>query len=166
MLKKIIITLLFISPVAIFTIEVTYPRPKTAPPQALVGAWETEAEIRVNEAESGVTSYRGKLRVSLTLYEDGTVEGTVGDAAMQNAYFRRNRGWLFKLLNWATDYIIVGDLNGSVIGEAKWAEFNIIVVEFDKRVFKGEVNCYAYLKGGRKKSMLSAPLILARVEQP
>ena len=166
MLKKIIITLVLISPVVLFTIEVTYPRSKTAPPQVAVGAWETEADIRVNEAESDVTSYRGKLRVSFNLYEDGTVEGTVGDAAMQDAYFKRNRGWLFKLLGFATEYIIAGDLNGSVISEVKWAEFNIIVVEFDKREFRGEVNCYKYLKGGRKKNMLSAPLILTRVEQP
>jgi len=164
--KKIIITLLIISPVALFTFEVTYPRPKIAPPQALVGVWEDEVVIHVTEAESGVASYSGKLRVSLSLYEDGTVEGTVGDATMQDAYFKRNRGWLFKLLGFARDYIIVGDLNGSVIRELKCAEFNIIVVEFDKGRFRGEVNCFRYLKGGGKKNMLSAPLILTPVEQP
>ncbi|GAG51303.1 unnamed protein product, partial [marine sediment metagenome] len=83
MKKKIIITLVIISPIAIFAFEVLYPQPKIAPPQALVGAWETEFETPF-----------GKSQVSFNLYEDGTVEGTVGDATMQDAYFRRNRGWL------------------------------------------------------------------------
>ena len=166
MLKKIIITLLFISPVAIFTIEVTYPRPKTAPPQALVGAWETEAEIRVTEAESGVTSYRGKLQVSFSLYEDGTVEGTVGDAAMQNAYFRRNRGWLFKLLDWATEYIIVGGLSGSVTSEIQCARF-WIVGDFDEKGIRGDIDCAECWKGDKKqRSFGDGPLVYTRMEQP
>ena len=166
MLKKIIITLLIISPVALFTFELTYPRPKIAPQQALVGAWETEAEIRVTEAEGGVTSYWGDLQVNFSLYEDGTVEGTVGDAAMQNAYFKRNRGWFGKLLGMGTDYIIVGGLSGSITSEIQCARF-YIVGDFDEKGIRGDIDCKECWKGDRKqRSFGDGPLIYTRVEQP
>jgi hypothetical protein len=99
---KIIITLLLVSPFPLLTDVALYDASKSkkiAPPQELVGAWETQAETRV-----------GKLRFSFNIYEDGTIEGTVGNAAIRNASLKRNRGLLFKVLGWGTDYIILGDL--------------------------------------------------------
>ena len=90
LLKKITIALLLIGPIVAFAFEVLYHRPKTAPPQTLVGTWETEADIRL-----------GRLQVSFNLDKDGTVEGRVGDATMQDAYFKRNRGWLFRMLGFS-----------------------------------------------------------------
>ena len=155
MKKKIIITLLLISPIVLFALEVFYPRPKIAPPQDLVGAWETEFETPF-----------GKSQVSFNLYEDGTVEGTVGNAAMQNAYFRTNRGWLFKILDWdwSTDYIIVGGLKGSVISEVQCAKF-WIVGQFDKKGIRADIDCKECWKDGKKHSPFGdGPLIYTRVE--
>ena len=155
MKKKIIITLLLISPIVIFAFEVFYPRPKIAPPQDLVGAWETEFETPF-----------GKSQVSFNLYEDGTVEGTVGNAAMQSAYFRTNRGWLFKILDWdwSTDYIIVGDLKGSVISEVQCAKF-WIVGDFDEKGIRADIDCKECWKDGKKHSPFGdGPLIYTRVE--
>ena len=155
MLKKIIITLLLISPIVLYALEVSIPRAKTAPPRALVGAWETEFKTRF-----------GKSRVSFNLYEDGTVEGTVGDATMQNAYFKRNRGWLGRMLRHATDYIIVGDLNGSVIDEVQCGRF-WIVGHFDEKGIRADIDCDGCRKGGEKQSRIGAgSLIYTRVEQP
>ena len=156
MKKKIIITLVIISPILLFAFEVCYPQPKIAPPQTVVGAWETEFETPF-----------GKSQVSFNLYEDGTVEGTVGDATMQDAYFRRNRGWLFRSLGMATDYIIVGDLKGSVISEVQCADFYIIISDFDEKGIRGDIDCKECWKDGKKQSPCGAgPLIYGRVEQP
>ncbi len=152
---KIIITLLLISPIVIFAYEVFYPRPKIAPPQALVGAWETEFGTRF-----------GKSQVIFNLYEDGTVEGTVGDATMQDAYFSRNRGWLFRSLGWATEYVIVGGLNGSVISEVQCAKF-WIVGDFDEKGIRADIDCDECWKDGKKHGPFGdGPLIYTRVEQP
>lgn len=155
MLKKIIITLVIISPIVIFAFEVLYPQPKIAPPQALVGAWETEFETRF-----------GKSQVIFNLYEDGTVEGTVGDATMQDAYFKRNRGWIGRILGLATDYIIVGDLNGAVASEVQYAKF-WIVGEFDEKGIRADIDIEECWKDGKKHSQFGAsPLIYTRAEQP
>lgn len=155
MKKKTIVTLLIISPIVIFAFELFYPQSKIAPPQALVGAWETEADTRV-----------GKLRVSFNLYEDGTVEGTVGDATMQDAYFKRNRGWLFRTLGWATDYIIVGDLNGSVTSEVQCGRF-WIVGHFDEKAIRADIDCAECWQDGKKRDPFGAgSLTYTRVEQP
>ena len=139
----------------IFALEAFYPRPQITPPQALVGAWETEAETRV-----------GKLRVSFNLNEDGTVEGTVGNATMQNAYFKRNRGWLGRILGLATEHIIVGGLNGSVTSEVQCARF-WIVGDFDEKGIRGDIDCDECWKDDKKQGPFGAgPLIYTRVEQP
>ena len=154
MLKKIIITLVIISPIVLFAFEALYRHPKIAPPQALVGAWEAE-----------VDTDSGKLRVSFNLSEDGTVKGAVGDATMQDAYFKRNRGWLFRSLGWATDYIIVGDLNGSVTSEVQCGRF-WIVGKFDENGIRGDIDTGGCLKDGKKDKGLGAGSInYTRVEQ-
>ncbi len=155
MLKKIIITLLLVSPIVIFVLEVSLPRSKIAPPQALVGAWETEFGTPF-----------GKSRVGFNLNEDGTVEGTVSNATMQNAYFKRNRGWLGRILGLATEYIIVGGLNGSVTSEVQCARF-WIVADFDENGIRGDIDCDECWKDGKKQGPFGAgPLIYTRVEQP
>ena len=106
------------------------------------------------------------MRVSFNLNEDGTVEGTVGNAAMQNAYFRTNRGWLFKILDWdwSTDYIIVGDLKGSVISEVQCVKF-WIVGDFDEKGIRADIDCDECWKDGKKQGQFGAgPLIYTRVE--
>lgn len=156
MLKRLTITLLIISPIVIFAFEVFYPKSKIAPPEAWVGAWESEFETRF-----------GKSQVILDLYKDGTVDGTVGDATMQDAYFKRNRGWLRRILGLATDYVIVGDLKGSVISEVQCAEFYIIIVDFDEKGIKADIDTEECWKDGKKHGRFGdGPLIYTRVEQP
>jgi hypothetical protein len=155
MLKKTAITLVIVSPIVLFAVEVLYPWPRTAPPQEVVASWETEAETRV-----------GEFRVSFALHEDGIVQGTVGDATMQNAYFRRNRTLLFRMLGMATDHIIVGNLEGSVIGEIQCAEFWIIG-HFDEKGITADFDCDRCTKDGEKLYRFGdGPLVYTRVELP
>jgi hypothetical protein len=158
MIKKIIITLLIISPIVILAIEFYSSPSRTDPPQVLVGTWATEAEIRA-----------GKLQIHFHLSEDGTVDGTVGDAAMHNAYFGKNRGRLRKLLGMATHHIIVGDLNGSIISEIRCDKFYIILSnsEFSNKEFRGDIDCKECWKDGKKHASFGdGPLIYARIERP
>lgn len=155
MLKKTAITLVIVSPIVLFAIEVLYPWPRTAPPQEVVASWETEAG-----------DSRGEFRVSFALHADGIVEGTVGSATMRNAYFRRNRTWLFRMLGMATDHIIVGDLEGSVVGEIQCAEFWIIG-HFDEKGITADIDCDRCTKDGEKLYRLGdGPLVYTRVELP
>ncbi len=154
--KKIAISLLLLSLVAVFVFDVAlYPQPKIAPPKALVGTWEAEAYVRV-----------GRLPVRFTLHEDGRVKGTVGDAAMQDAYFRRNRGWLLGMLGWATEYIVKGDLKGPLTGDFQCARF-WIVGQFDENGISSVFDCSGCQKDGKKEAPLGNIVgAYTRVKQP
>jgi hypothetical protein len=115
---KIIITLLLVAPVALLALEnACIGRPIKAPRPELVRAWNIEAN-----------THDGRLRFSFNINEYGTVEGTVGNAAMQDAYLKRNRHWFSKLLGQGTDYKVEGRLETSTIEEPRewfWIEFNL-----------------------------------------
>jgi len=51
----------------------------------------------------------------LTIAPDGTVTGHVGGAKFQDCVVQANRGWLGRMLNIETDFIIRGNLIGSVV---------------------------------------------------
>lgn len=155
MSKKIAISLLLVIPFVAFVFEVFfYPQPRIAPPQALVGTWEAEANLRV-----------GRLPVRFTLHEDGRVEGTVGDAAMQDTYFRRNRGPLLRRIGWGTEYIVKGGLKGPLTGDFQCARF-WIVGQFDEDGIRGDFDCSGCTKGGKKQGSLGTVVgAYTRVEE-
>ena len=114
---RIIITLLLVAPVVLLALENALMGPIKSPRQELVRAWETEA----NTGD-------GRLRFSFNIHEDGTVEGTVGNAAMQDAHLMRNRHWFSKLLGQRRDYEVVGRLESSPAEKPRqvfWIEFNL-----------------------------------------
>lgn len=73
---------------------------------AMVGHWEGNARIIV------IWCHQTNLSVKVDIHADGSVTGMVGDAKLTKGRLLRNRGWLFRKLNWATDYIITGGLDG------------------------------------------------------
>ena len=153
MIKKIIITLLIITPLLLFAFEVFYPKPKTAPPQEVVGTWKAEANTDA-----------GPLQIYFKLYKDGTIEGSVGEATMVNAYFKENRGWLGKSLNMGTRDSIVGKLDGPVTDDLLYAQFQI-VGRFNENGIRGDFACREYRKHGEKQKPPSASrLTFDRVE--
>ena len=114
---RIIITLLLVAPVALLALENACMQPIKTPRPELVRAWDIEDN-----------THDGRLRFSFNINEDGTVKGTVGNAAMQNAYLKRNRHWFSKLLGQRRDYKVEGRLETSPVEEPRegfWLEFNL-----------------------------------------
>ena len=114
---RIIITLVLVAPVVLLALENALTGPIKSPRQELVRAWETEA----NTGD-------GRLRFSFNIHADGTVEGTVGNAAMQDAKLMRTRHWFSKLLGQRRDYELVGRLETSPTEKPRyvfWIEFNL-----------------------------------------
>ena len=135
MLARIVITLLILSPVVLFALEAPDPWPPATPPQVLVGSWE-------NEAKSFVQSWykQGSFTVSITIREDWTVEGTVGDATTRNAVMRRSRGWLGRMLHMASDYIIQAELEGALREQVQCGSINISL-NLDETGPSGSAEC-------------------------
>jgi hypothetical protein len=157
---KIGITLLIIAPAVMFALELLDPWPQTVP-QALVGTWEGEAERFVQRWYTG-----GTYPVSFYLREDGTVDGTVGDASFHNAQFRRNRGWIGRILNLASDYIVKGDLEGLLKREIQCGKVDIYL-NFDKSGLRGSVECSECGEGDRGDMWITARnLTFDRAEWP
>jgi hypothetical protein len=77
--------------------------------QDMTGVWSGVAQIFVN------WTVQRPLDVHITIAPDGRVSGTVGDAALRNGRFESNRGGLARALRWKTDWIVIADLDGTVI---------------------------------------------------
>src|SRR4051812_27895315 len=76
---------------------------------AMVGHWTGTGKIFVNW-----TNQR-ELPVDLTIREDGTVLGRVGDARLVDGRFHANRGWVGRTLHLKTDWIIDAKLDGPIV---------------------------------------------------
>lgn len=114
---KIIITLVLVAPVVLLALENACMGPIEAPRQELVRAWDVEA----NTGD-------GRLRFSFSIHENGTVEGTVGNVAMQDAHLMRNRHWFSRLLGQRRDYEVARRLGGRPTEKPRevfWIEFNL-----------------------------------------
>lgn len=77
------------------------------PDNAIVGTWK--ATPRYNLAGE---TYMVNLQIHID--EEGMVTGHVGNAQLIDCTFKRNRTRFEKLLNFKTDYIIMGSLEGAI----------------------------------------------------
>jgi hypothetical protein len=69
------------------------------------------------------------------------VTGTVGDAKLTEGRLLRNRGWLLRKLNWATDYIITGGLDGAIVAAEGITRSRVkMPLNFSGDAFAGGVN--------------------------
>lgn len=102
---------------------------------AMIGHWEGDAQIVVSWC------HQKTLTVKVDIHADGSISGTVGDAALTDGRFLSNRGWLLRKLNWATDYIIEGGLNGPLVAAEGITRANVkIPLNFNDGRFEGGVN--------------------------
>ena len=69
--------------------------PAFHPPRGMVGTWEANL---------------GSMDTVFTINLDASVSGRIGDATLINGRIIYNRSWFGKLMNWRTDYLIVGNL--------------------------------------------------------
>ena len=114
-------------------------RPLATVPEPLLGTWHGESTVRlpivfVPEPDNDPSDdVRLPITIDLTIHDDGTVTGTVGDAQLVDCVLKKNRGELGRQLNLATDYIIMdGYLSGAIVPEDEEPEkeltipFNIV----------------------------------------
>ena len=102
---------------------------------AMVGHWEGNARIIVSWC------HQTNLPVKVDIHADGSVTGTVGDAKLTEGSFESNRGWLLRKLNWATDYIIVGGLDGAIVAAEGITRSSVkMPLNFSDGTFTGGVN--------------------------
>jgi hypothetical protein len=112
---------------------------------AMIGHWEGTAHIVASWV------HQTNLPVKVDIHADGTVSGTVGDANLTDGHFLRNRGWLFRQLNWATDYVIAGGLDGPIVAAEGITRSSVAIpLNFKDGMFKGGVNTSGTLWGGKK----------------
>ena len=102
---------------------------------AMAGHWEGNARIVVSWC------HQTNLPVKVDINQDGSVTGTIGDAALVRGRFQLNRGWLGRKLNLASDYIIMGDLKTAIVAAEGITRSRVFIpLNFTGGVFKGGIN--------------------------
>lgn len=126
------------------------PAPLTEVPPDMVGDWQGEAKIIVAWVEQEM------LPVALTIHEDGTVEGHVGDATLVSGSIRSN--------SVGSEYIIVADLDGAIVSTEDVHRDGVkIPMDFDGERFAGGVASTGTKAGGKETMILTASdLVLHR----
>jgi hypothetical protein len=124
---------------------------QSAPTPAQVGHWEGNARIIVSWCR------QKNLPVKVDIHADGSVTGSVGDAKLSEGRFQRNRGWLGRKLNLATDYIITGDLDGPIVAaEAITRQRVMMPLDFSGDAFTGGLGTSGWMFGGKDKMVFTA----------
>lgn len=86
---------------------------ETEMPSDLPGTYSGNEIVLLRYDKDG--QYLGKddiVQVSLIVGNNGEISGVVGEAVFEGCKVTRNRGWLSRLLNIKTDFIINGRLKG------------------------------------------------------
>jgi hypothetical protein len=131
-------------------------------PDGVVGSWTGTADIVVS------WTIQKKLNVHLVIDLGGRVTGSVGDAALVEGRVKRNRGALLRALNWKTDYIVVGRLDGPVIA-AERIERAAVSIPFNllDGNIRGGIHTTGTKFGGSEGGKLSAGrMVLVRSAVP
>ncbi len=70
--------------------------PELRPTDSIAGAWQADL---------------GGGQIRLNIAKGGAVAGSIAGVPIAAAHLMRNRSWFGRLMNWRTEYIIVGDLS-------------------------------------------------------
>ena len=97
-----------------------------APPGAMVGHWEGQAEVAVNWCKAQ------QLPVTLTIAQDGAVTGKVGDATLKDGHIYPNPGQARAGVTLKTNYVVEAGLEGPLVAAEGIARDEICIpVEVD-----------------------------------
>ncbi len=109
-------------------------RPMDTIPKPLLGTWHGDTTVRLpivfvpepdDDPSDDVVL---PVALTITIHDDGTVTGTVGDAQLVDCVLKQNRGELGRQLKLATDYIIMdGYLRGPIVPEDETPEKNLTI---------------------------------------
>lgn len=105
---------------------------------ALVGVWEGDCEVGLpvvfdpSQLPDNVARTRSIATLTITIREDATIDGTLGEAAIEASVLKRNRHELGRSLNVASDYIIIdGHLAGPIVSGADETDVKPFTLPFD-----------------------------------
>lgn len=105
---------------------------------SLTGEWNGACEISLpvvfdpGQLPDDVERTRQKVALEFTIDADATVQGTVGEATVQESVLKRNRGELGRRLNMASDYIVIdGHLAGPIVPGADENDSKSFTLPFD-----------------------------------
>ena len=79
------------------------------PDAALVGEWNGVAHITSDWC------LQRELGVRVSIRDDGTVQGQVGDATLRDGRLRSNRSAVARAMRLGTDWVIEGRLDGPIV---------------------------------------------------
>lgn len=99
---------------------------------ALLGTWQGEATvrppIRFEPAPEEEREPEVAVPLAITIHEDASVTGTVGDAQLVDCVLKLNRSELGRQLNMASDYIVMdGYLDGPILAGDEDARKNFTI---------------------------------------
>ncbi len=85
-------------------------------PQELSGVWTSNQEVTVRFKDKGkpFQFISQPVEINIRINEDGTMNGTVGNANLTGYKIIKNRSWFGKIFNLATDYHIKGKIVGNI----------------------------------------------------
>lgn len=146
---------LFIATLIVMLLGACYPKNAIDVTPDMQGKWQGEAKIIVSWCQ------QDSLKLDINILPSGTVTGTVGDASLQNAYIGLNRGPIGALLNLASDYIIVGDLDGAIVAAEAIERSSVkIPLDFIGGRFVGGLHTSGNKIGDETSMILSASDLL------
>lgn len=90
--------------------------------QPLIGKWEGRCYHFASQES---------VSVSITINEDATVEGTVGDAVLKKCLAKKNRGWIGRWVNIKTDYIVRSGYLEGLIAPGDSIKLNYFTLPFN-----------------------------------
>jgi hypothetical protein len=120
-------------------------------PGDITGNWTGNLKVSVRyrvHLHYYFVSAPDSVRMTIKINENGSVNGTFGTAFFDGCRVIKNRGWLRKKLNLATDYCIEGAIKGSIFPGDTLSDF-AIMLPFDLKA--GTISGDIYQKEGFDK---------------
>lgn len=127
---------------------------------AVIGRWSGVADIAVNWTKQRT------VPINVVIGANDQVTGTIGDATLARGRLLRNRGWLGRVMQIKTEYIIEADLDGPII-RAENVQRQMIQIPLDVREGRlvGSVNTSGDKLGDGASTIFTAKFVLLRAPE-
>jgi hypothetical protein len=122
-----------------------------AAPAELQGTWAGDCRVVVDWVE------RERLELELCVAADGVVTGRVAEARLSDAHVRRNRGAFGRALGWWTDWIVEGELEGTLLADEGFVARRVTIpFDVSEGGLAGGLHAWGDFADGRAGGRLSA----------
>ena len=97
------------------------------------------------------------LVVDVTVAEDRTVTGCIGDASLFRGRLTSHSGWLARRLGWKREWLVTGDLDGPIVARDSIVRDGVMIaLDWTGDRFVGDLNTTGSEFGGKERMKLSA----------